>query len=910
MFDRQRLISLTDKYLKFVKEKPIDTLSLEEAKKIYKDLVDIINFHNYLYYVEANPVISDYEFDQLFKYLKDIEAKYPQLISPDSPTQRLTFQLQTEFKTAPHKVPLLSLDNTYNADDLKEWHKFITRQLTAFGINKWSYSIEPKYDWSSVELVYKNWKFVQAITRWNWIEWEDVTENVKTIMNLPMELKWAENIAEIRIRWEVLMRKSVFERLNKIRQAQWLPLFANPRNAAAGSLRQLDPKITAERGLIIYVYDLLYMEKNIQEALEDINKEEVLLPINDDLMKITLVSLKRVLNKKIEEITQIDIYNLFDSWGLPVWERIWFAKDIDEVIKICTSEDTLNYFRSQDIEFDWLVIKIDELYLRWYLWYTWHHPRWAVAYKFPAEEVSTKLLSVDFQVWRTGIITPVANLESVEIAGAKVSRATLHNFDYIEEKDIRVGDWVWVIRSWEVIPYILGPIVEKRPCWGRNSEEALKKSEENNNKKNNNNKFEEQSQTIDKLFKWNLVNYVWDKLKKYILNYFSKSYRLKEDKTLICCEDENLLNEVVFDTNQKFDCRDKYLSYLQWLVKYNCIIKILPPNCCPVCGSQTVKFEWEVYLYCSNINCPAQMKEKLKRFVSKDCMDIQWLGDKFIDLLVDSKLVKHYADLYKLKEPEKYSQLIRLPLMWEKRVQDMLNEIEKSKDRHLRRLINALWIRYVWKKTAKILERAIVIKKSWILEQLTRDQLDADIWMDKLIKLITDWKVDVEKLKYELSKFDWQEFINILSDTEFVESIYWIWIKTVKSLHTYLTNPDNVQIIKELYEVWVRFNHFEFLDEIEKLSTTWETSQALPLTWIHFSITWSFGIPRSKIVEILESYGWVWDEQPKKTTNFILVWQDPGSKLQKSQKYWIEIITDLKELEKRYGIKIDSWWLF
>lgn len=854
-FDETKLNQLTDKLLKFIETNPVEKIDFETAKSIYNDLIDVINYHNYLYYVKAAPVISDYQYDKLFHYLEDIEKKFPNLIRKDSPTQRINVVVQEEFKKAKHKVPLLSLENSYNADDLLEWNDFVRRRLDIIiselkGLNlkeNLSYHIEPKFDGSSVELVYKNWEFVQAITRWDWVEGEDVTENVKTIYNLPLVLKWAENVEELRIRWEVLMPISSFERVNKEREAQWLPLFANPRNAAAWSLRQLDPKITAKRWLIIYVYDLLYIKSNRQVENDKIKKLERFI-WEDEVLKTylnNLANLSEILQKDVFLITQEDIIEFFAKLWLPIfwWEKV--ANNFTEVINICISKETLDFFENQEIEFDWLVIKVNNFWTWPVLWMTAHHPRWAIAYKFPAKQVATKLLSVDFQVWRTGIITPVANLQSVEIAGVTVSRATLHNFDFIKEKDIRIWDWVWVIRSGEVIPYVLGPIKERRP--------------ENCNNSNQEKHYE------------NIEKFISDRLKKHIKKEIDFLNPNKEfsSSDIICCENNEILQEVALNQSNLIDCRHILLSYLVNLIKYNCIIKIVPPNCCPVCGAEVIKLPWEVYYYCSNINCPAQIKEKLKHFVSKECMDIEGLWDKLIDLLVDAGLIKHYADIYKLKEPEKKAKLLRLPLMGEKRVSDLLDQIEKSKNRSLRRLINALWIRYVWRKTAQLLEEAIFAK----LKRLAGN--------------------DEIKLKEYIEKFDWQDLIKFLTDEVFVSSIYWIGDKTVLSLKRYLTEPQNQEILKQLYEVWVKFNIFEEYQIEEK-------NENLPLKWIHFSITWKFAIPRSKIVEILHSFWWEWDEQPKKTTNFILVWQDPGSKLEKARRYWLEIIDSLEKLYEKY----------
>ena len=884
MFDTKRLNQLTDKYLKFIVENPIDKIDLETAKKIYQDLIDIINYHNYLYYVKAQPVISDYQYDQLYHYLEDLEKKFPQIISPESPTQRLNIPVQEEFKKAKHIVPLLSLENSYNADDIKNWADFVERALMWFRKvlpedyqnKKISYHIEPKFDGSSVELVYKNWKFVQAITRWDWFIWEDVTENVKTIYNLPMILKGAEHIKELRIRWEVLMPKSAFERLNAERQKQWLPLFANPRNAAAWSLRQLDPKETAKRWLIIYVYELLYIDY-IDDIEREFSEEVKTIYRNvDEFWKVlvkNIWNLTKILNKSFFDITQDNIIEWFKKLWLPVFEWEKVAEDIEEVVKICTSEDTLNFFENQEIEFDWLVIKVNELFTWPLLGMTAHHPRWAIAYKFPAKQVATKLLSVEFQVWRTGIITPVANLETVEIGGVKVSRATLHNFDFIKEKDIRVGDRVWVIRSWEVIPYVVWPIKEKRDV-----KVCISIDDINNIKQ----KYSNLKELIDLIVK---VYNAWvDNFKDDFVLMASKWW--KQD--IICLSEDLVSEEIKVLVSDEYN-RSKVLDSLSQLVKYWALIKILPPNKCPVCWWKVVKFPDEVYFYCSNVNCPAQIKEKLKHFVSKQAMDIAGLGDKLIDLLVDAGLVHHYADIYKLKEPVNKAKLLSLPLMGPKRVEDLLKEIEESKYRPLWRLINALWIRYVGSKTSKLLEEAIFDR----LKSKTKD---------------------IEELKKLIENFDRRQFIQFLSDRVFVWSIYGIGEKTVESLYKYLNEPHNQEVIKELYEVGVKFNIFE---EFEKMLEH-QKGEKLPMEGIHFSITGKFPIPRSKLVEILEKYWAVWDEQPKRTTDFILVWQDPGSKLQKAQKYGLKIVDSLDKLIELYpDIKDDiqkalqaNRWLF
>ena len=891
MWDDKELLKKTDNLLDLVEKVNLDSLDINGVKKIYKDLIDVINYHNWLYYVKASPVISDWQYDKLFAFLKKIEQKFPELIRPDSPTQRLNVPIQEEFKKEKHKMPLLSLDNSYNPEDIKQWAEFVIRNIEPVKkelnlTDNISYHVEPKFDGSSVELVYEYWIFKKAITRWDWLEWEDVTENVKTIYNLPLVLDKAKNIKQLRLRWEVLMPKTSFERINKERAEKWLPLFANPRNAAAWSLRQLDPKQTAKRWLVIYVYDLLYLDidQNLKENLKkNVKLEELRNFVSDEneLLFESLFKLSIFLDKDFTKISQDDVIKFFIDIWLPVfwWEKI--ANSVDELINICTSEDTLKFFENQDIEFDWLVIKVNNLWTWPVLWMTAHHPRWAIAYKFPAKQVVTKLLSVDFQVGRTGIITPVANLQPVEIWWVTVSRATLHNFDFIKEKDIRIWDWVWVIRSWEVIPYVVNPVVERR-----NYTDCIEINWDN---------VKKDLKNIDLTAgnKLNLKEAVKIVYKNWLKNFednieFKVSDRWKKD---IICYDKDALNiDEVLVENINLKCRDKFLRLIEWLVNKWILIKILPPNCCPVCWSEVVKFVDEVYYYCSNINCPAQLKERLKYFVSKDCMDIEWLWDKLIDMLVDSWLVKHYADLYLLKLPQNKAKLLSLPLMGYKRVEDLLKQIEESKNRYLWRLINALGIRYVWKKTSKLLEKAIFLKLKKKAEQ-------------EASKVKKDW---IKILEWLIDSFDREQLINLLTDEIFVSSIYGIWEKTVKSLKKYLTEPKNIDVIKQLYEVWVKFNIFEEFEEIKEA----DKEKNKPLVWIHFSITWKFPITRSKLVEILQSFWAEWDEQPKKTTNFILVWQDPGSKLQKAQKYGIEIIVWLENLIKKYPFLENILWKY
>lgn len=427
MFDQKKMQDFTDKYLKRVHNKPVSLLSEKEAEQAYESLIEILSYHNWLYYIKSQPIIADGQYDELFSYLKSIESTYPDKINPDSPSQRLTYQLQDEFFQAQHKIPLLSLENSYNALDLADRNESLQKLFAKEHITSQWFICQPKYDGISIELVYDQWILTQAITRGDGYVWEDITQNVKTLFSVPTKLK-ANDVRSLRVRWEIVMSKKALERVNEERRANNEPEFANVRNAASGSLRQLDTSVTAKRWLACYVYEILELTSDTMHMI----------------------------------VTDIDAQHWLQWQGFLMHQWVKIATHIDEVIAICESPATKNYFDNEDIEFDWVVIKVLELPVRTMLGSTNHHPRRAIAYKFPTKQVVTRIASVDFQVWRTWVITPTANLEPVELGWVTIARASLHNFDYITEKDIRIGDWVWLQRSWEVIPYVVSAITERR----------------------------------------------------------------------------------------------------------------------------------------------------------------------------------------------------------------------------------------------------------------------------------------------------------------------------------------------------------------------------------------------------------------------------------------------------------------
>ena len=387
-----------------------------DAKKEIERLRKEINTHNYRYYVENNPVISDYEFDQLLKKLEELEKQFPDLITPDSPTQRVGEEAVEGFKSAEHKVPMLSLDNTYNFDELREFDERVKKN-----VGNVEYIVEPKIDGAGIALLYENGILVRGATRGDGVIGDDVTLNLKTIHSIPLKLQ-GNILNNVEVRGEVYMSVTGFKQLNKEQEKKGETVFANPRNAAAGSLRQLDPRIVASRPLDIFVYFISYSDKKF--------------PTHDESIK----ALKQA--------------------GFRVNPLIKKVKDMNEVIKYCN--DLEKKREALDYEIDGVVIKVNSIDKQNELGSTSKHPRWAISYKFEAKQATTQLRDIAVQVGRTGSLTPVAILEPVQVGGVIVSRATLHNFDELKRKDIRIGDNVLVERSGDVIPQVVKSITEKR----------------------------------------------------------------------------------------------------------------------------------------------------------------------------------------------------------------------------------------------------------------------------------------------------------------------------------------------------------------------------------------------------------------------------------------------------------------
>lgn len=424
--DHKEILALTKKMIASgVKDGP--EVEIEALSRV-------LNFHDWLYYVKSDPKIKDYDYDQLFKRLRALEEAHPKFLKPDSPTQRVARGLTESFETVSHSVPMLSLDNSYNEEDLVDFNR---RVLELSGQEQVDYCVEPKFDGASIALLYENDQLVRAATRGNGVLGDDITNNAKVIRSIPLSANFSKHgIAKIELRGEVVIESGVFDAMNERRAEEnevlrkegkkEKELFKNARNTASGGLRMKNSAEVAKRGLEAFIYQIGY-------AVDSKGK---------DLLGIKLKSQKE----------NIDLLHDL-GFKIPIKEKK-ICKTIKEVLKFCKKWEAAR--SDYNYEIDGMVIKVDELQMQSMIGATAHHPRWAIAFKFKAQKAATKLLGIDYQVGRTGAITPVAKLEPVFLAGVTVSNVSLHNADFIAEKDIRVGDTVIVERAGDVIPYIAG----------------------------------------------------------------------------------------------------------------------------------------------------------------------------------------------------------------------------------------------------------------------------------------------------------------------------------------------------------------------------------------------------------------------------------------------------------------------
>lgn len=413
---------------------PIASTEVDATQQV-KELSEIIPYHEWRYYILAQPLLSDFEYDTLFKKLEALEASFPNLLHPNSPTQRVSNDLTDHFSTVEHLTPMLSLENSYNAEDLNNFDerikKMIGTEIPGKGIE---YCVEPKFDGGTIVLVYENDLLVRAATRGNGAQGDDITPNAKAIRTIPLKANFSKyGIQKVELRGEVLIRKDLFDNINENRLKEGKQLFANTRNAATGGLRLKDPKQVMERALDAFIYQMGFAT--------NIEGDDVLNQFKNH-------------NQQIETLAKL-------GFKVPVMnvERT-VCQDIASVSTYCDQWQAQR--EAYPFEIDGMVVKVNRLDLQELCGYTSHHPRWAIAFKFKAKQATTKLLDIDYQVGRTGAVTPVARLETVDLAGAKISNVSLHNADFIKEKDIRIGDTVLVERAGDVIPYIVKTMAELR----------------------------------------------------------------------------------------------------------------------------------------------------------------------------------------------------------------------------------------------------------------------------------------------------------------------------------------------------------------------------------------------------------------------------------------------------------------
>ncbi len=657
-------------------------MNKSEAERRIFELRKQINYHNYLYYVKDAPEISDSEYDVLFKELETLEKQFPELITPDSPTQRITVETAKEFKTKPHSIPMVSLENAFEEADVYSFEDKIRRFLKLD--KNIDYVVEPKIDGIAIEVVYENGVLTAGITRGDGVTGEDVTANVKTIKSIPLKLL-DENIPELlEVRGEVFLSKEAFRKLNAAQEEQGKPPFANPRNAAAGSLRQLDAKITASRPLDVFFY-----------------------------------ATGRITGVQID--TQWEFLAFLRGLGLKTNPEIRLVRSLSEVFEyhkmMSEKRDSLPY------EIDGIVIKVNSFELQRELGSTARTPRWALAYKFKPRQAITKVKDIIVTVGRTGTLTPGAVLEPVDISGVTVSRATLHNQDEVDRLDIRVGDYVIVERAGDVIPEVVKVLKERR---------------------------------------------------------------------------------------EKDTPRFKI------------------PDRCPVCGAKAVKYDGEVAVRCTGIDCPAQLKEKIKHFCKKDTMNIEGFGDKICEQLVDKGVVKGVEDVFHLKIED----LMKLERMGKKLAQNLLDSIEKAKKTELYRFIYALGIRYVGEVTAK-----------------------------KLVQAFGSLE-NIMKAKYEQ-----------LVKVEEVGDVI------ARSIETFFSEEKNIKAVNKILEAGIEFKKDEKV-------TGMFTGKKLLFTGSLNSMS------RPEAKKLVEAQGGIVKNSVTKDLDYLVVGADPGCKLEEAKKLNVKILDE------------------
>ncbi len=669
---------------------------MPDVREKIESLRDEIRYHNYRYHTLDDIEIPDAEYDRLVRELQRLEQEHPELVTPDSPTQRVGAEPSDALRSVQHRLPMLSLDNVFSEEELREFHRRVADKLELEGDKaEIEYAAEPKLDGAAVSLIYENGTLMRAATRGDGTTGEDITHNVRTIPSVPLRLLGKGYPATLEVRGEVFMPRAGFEAYNEKARAAGEKTFVNPRNAAAGSLRQLDPRLTAERPLDMYVYSVGLVENG---RLPDRHSE---------------------------------ILGRLQEWGLKTCPD----RDVVNGVEGCLAyyeaigkqRDALAY------DIDGVVYKVNSLAMQRELGFVARAPRWAVAHKYPAQEELTRVLGVEFQVGRTGALTPVARLEPVFVGGVTVSNATLHNIDELHRKDVRVGDSVIVRRAGDVIPEVVSVVKRRRP---------------------------------------------------------KKTSRVKL------------------------------------------------PEKCPVCGSHVIREEGEAVARCTGgLYCKAQRVESLKHFVSRRAMDIEGLGAKLIEQLVEEDRVANPSDIYRLKKDE----LAERERMGDKSADNLIKAIEKSKSTTLARFLFALGIREVGEATA-----ASVASHFGNLPAIVEAPAE------ELVKV-----ADVGPV-------------------------------VARRIREFLDEDHNLDVIRELQELGV---HWEDMAPMQ-------IAEDGPLTGKTFVITGTLaGMTRDEAKALIQREGGKVTGSVSSKTSYLLAGESAGSKLTKAQKLDVKVI-DLDDLRR------------
>jgi len=659
-----------------------------EAQARAEALRQEIDFHNRQYYVYDDPKIPDAAFDRLMRELQQLEAKYPQLITADSPTQRVGGEPLKAFPEVAHRIPMLSLDNAFSETEMQDFDRRVLERLGLEAGTAVAYAAEPKLDGLAINLRYESGRLVHGATRGDGNTGEDVTSNVRTLRSVPLRLL-GEGFPEVlEVRGEIFMSKAGFEALNKRALEAGEKTFVNPRNAAAGSLRQLDPRITARRPLLFYCYGFGEVQPGPLEPTHS-------------------ASIRRL-----------------REWGLPISPLLAVVQGVDGCLdyfrQIAARRDRLDY------DIDGVVFKVDELELEQRLGFVSKAPRWAIAHKFPAQEELTRIEAVEFQVGRTGAVTPVARLEPVFVGGVTVSNATLHNMDEVQRKDVRIGDTVIVRRAGDVIPEVVQVVLERRP---------------------------KETQPVEL------------------------------------------------------------------------------PSHCPVCGADVVKPQGEAVARCSGgLYCAAQRKQALRHFASRKAMDIEGLGDKLVDQLVERGLVKDPADLFQLS----LEQLSGLERMAQKSAQNLLDALEKSKQTSLPRFLYALGIREVGDATAQALARQFA---------------------------------DLEHLQ--------------AADEEALQQTPDVGPVVASHVASFFDQTHNREVIERLLRAGI---HWQPVERAEP--------EDLPLQGKTIVLTGTLSRPRNEIKAQLQALGAKVTGSVSQNTDYLIAGEEAGSKLAKAEQLGVEILDE------------------